>query len=217
MRSSRLLTVGPAFAIALCSVLGTAQRAHAQTQELPRQRSGYYLAFGLMGGASKAWRSGEPLDELGGGSAFGFRFGQMLTPHLGLGLRFDAGGGRAGPEQLTLASLALEGQWEFATNLSLRAGIGPALVALENPDDPFAEQKATFGAGYSLGLSWDWFPFGSASSSGGFAFTPLMSARFVPGRDATALTFLVGVEFTWWTGLPRDQLILPEDKAYAPR
>jgi len=217
MRSPRLLTLGPALAIALCGVLGAAQPAHAQTQELPRQRSGYYLALGLMGGTSKVWRSGEPLDELGGGSAFGFRFGQMLTRHLGLGLRFDAGGGRASDEQVNLVTLALEGQWEFAKNLSLRAGIGPAVVEIVNTVDTFEAQKGTFGAGYSLGLSWDLFPFGSASNSGGFAFTPLMSARFVPGREASALTFLVGVEFTWWTGLSRDQLILPEDKAYKPR
>jgi hypothetical protein len=216
MRSSRLLTLGVALAGALCW-LGAATRAHAQAQELPRQRSGYYLAFGLMGGVSQAWRDGEAVKELGAGSGFGHRFGQMLTRHLGLGLRLDAGGARAGDDRVTLGGLALEGQWEFATNLTLRCGVGPALVAIEDVRDEYEPQKGTFGAGYSLGLSWDWFPWGSKASSGGFAFTPVMSTRFVPGRNASALTFLVGVEFTWWTGLPRDQLILPEDKAYRPR
>jgi hypothetical protein len=42
-------------------------------------------------------------------------------------------------------------------------------------------------------------------------------ARLVPGDDMDAVIATFGLEFTYWTGLPKDQLDLPLDQAYSRR
>lgn len=189
--------------------------ASAQQQELPRRRSGYYIAPVLAAQFNKAWQE-DGVDPSAGGLAFGFRFGQMLTRHFGLGLRLNSGGGRSGDIDSSVALVGLEGQWEFATNLALRAGAGLGVATVKDNADPDAKLKGTVGAGWSLALSWDWFVAGP-NGNGGFAITPVVEARFVPGDEINALSAIFGIEFSYWTGLQRDQLILPEDQAYKPR
>jgi hypothetical protein len=38
--------------------------------------------------------------------------------------------------------------------------------------------------------------------------------RFLPGSTVSALVALVGVDLTFWTGLPRAQLQLPPGEAW---
>ena len=51
----------------------------------------------------------------------------------------------------------------------------------------------------------------------GFAITPVVQARFIPGEDIKSALALFGVELGWWSGLPRNQLELPDSEAYRPR
>ena len=213
MRSQALTSLAALLVLVGCCVCGS--RAQAQQAELPRPRSGYYLAAGLSGALNQAWQEDGP-DRLAGGTAFALRFGQMLTTHLGLGLRLSSGGARAGALQSQFVAIGLEGQWEFARHLALRAGAGLGIAVVKDTADPEAKQKGTVGGGYSLALSYDWFP-GGGHGSGGFAIMPVLEARLVPGSKVSALTGLFGLEFSYWTGLPRDELILPENEAYRPR
>ena len=64
-----------------------------------------------------------------------------------------------------------------------------------------------------LGLSYDWFPF-KRRLTGGFAVTPMVQARLIPGDDVKGMVFLFGVDLTWWTGLPNNQLDLPAAEAF---
>jgi hypothetical protein len=211
MRFSRLVI----FAILLACGTAHPALARAQSTEPPRPRAGYYVAFGLSGGAHRIAQD-DRSDELALGLANALRFGQMVTPHFGLGLRLDFGGGQAGERQASSVALAIEAQWEVATHLALLASIGPAVVALSNADDPAEDQDATYGAAYALGVSYDFF-IGVGQRSGGFALSPALGFRFVPGEEVSALSVVLGIEFTYFTGLPRDQLELPEDEAYRPR
>jgi hypothetical protein len=202
------------FVLCVAGFLGCACVARAQSLETPRPRSGYYLSFGMAGALNQAWRNSKRLHDLGFGTGSELRFGQLLTRHLGLGLRFGFGGATAGNEQATLGAFGLEGQWEFLPNFALRCGLGLGIATLLDKREIDAKQKGTVGAGYALGLSYDWFL--TTSRSGGFAISPALQARFVPGRQVSALTGFVGIELTYWTGLPRDQLALPESEAYQP-
>lgn len=182
--------------------------AHAQQPVQPRQRQGYYLSLGFSGTLTQMWPK-EGDNQHDAGLSNSLRFGEMVTEHFGLGLRI---GGNFG-SQLTV--IGLEGQWEFAPNFALRAGAGLGIAVMERAD-PNDKQKGTVGGGYSLGLSYDWF-IGVPTASGGFALTPALELRYVPGSKVSALAGLVGVSITYFTGLPRDQLVLPESEAYRPR
>jgi hypothetical protein len=184
--------------------------ARAQQQELPRKRSGYYVSGGLSGALTRWWVEDRD-DTWAGNTAASFRFGEMLTPHFGLGLRMGFA------LEAQLAVVGIEGQWEFVEHLAVRTGIGFGLaVAEKDPTDPDSEQRGTASAGYSVALSYDIFV-GVPTLSGGLSITPVVEARLVPGDGVGALTTLLGVELTYWTGRPRDQLKLPDSEAYRPR
>ena len=187
----------------------SAAPAFAQDLQLlqPRGRMGYYFSLNLGGGYREFWVDGHEHAK-GGTGVMTLAFGQMVTEHFGLGLRIGANLGSQ------LALIGLEGQWEFVPNLALRAGLGLGVASVEkDKSDPDAKQKGTVGGGYSLGLSYDWFLLESRTS-GGLALTPLIEARVVPGNDVSAVTGFIGLGITYWTGLPRRELVLPDKEAY---
>ena len=47
--------------------------------------------------------------------------------------------------------------------------------------------------------------------------TPGIRVRAVPSDTIDAFAVLAGVELSWWSGLPRNQLALPDAEAYARR
>jgi hypothetical protein len=196
-------------AAALAASAGTAR---AQTLETPRARQGYWVALGGFGAVNQAWREGERL-EVASGGAGNLRLGQLLTRRFGVGLVLDGGGTAKGARRAQLGGVAVEAQWELVHHLALRAAVGGSVVALNDLDDPDDGQRATWGSGYSLGLGWDWFP-SKSRLTGGLALTPVVQVRFTPGENASAVVGLIGLEIGWWTGLPRNQLELPESDAY---
>jgi hypothetical protein len=186
--------------------------ARAQTLlEEPRRRQGYYVSLGMAAAIDHNWKDGESLGTYNG-QLITLRLGQLVTRRFGLGLRFDGGSVKTGPLSAGLGGLGVEAQWEIVTNLSVHGTVGLGVVSLSDSRDPDAGLEGTVGAGYTLGLSYDWF-FGRRRS-GGFALTPTVSVRLVPGKDATALMGLIGLDLSYWTGLPREQLQLPPDEAW---
>jgi hypothetical protein len=186
--------------------------AAADLLETPRPRQGYYVAGGLFGAVSYAREDGETSDALNG-FAMGVRLGQLLTPRFGMGFYFDAGGaGGPNDESAALVSFGLGAQLELARNLALTGSVGLGIVSLSSPDDdPDEGARGVVGGAYSLGLAYDWFP--SPCDSGGVAITPTVQLRAVPG-DTDAFAAYLGVEVTWWTGLPRNQLDLDAKEAF---
>lgn len=208
-----------AMLVAAAVVAGGAPRARAAdgapqavVLELPRHRQGYYLTLGNYYLMTQNWEDGDSLG-MWSGTALSFRLGQMLTRRIGLGLQIDFGGASKGPENSSVFGLSLAGQFEIVHNLAVHGGVGLGVVQLTDDRDPDAELRGAVGSGYFLGVSYDWFPF-KRRLTGGFALSPMVQARVIPGSEVTSLVFLFGVDLTWWTGLPSNQLDLPPADAF---
>ncbi len=189
-----------------------AARAQAELLEPPRARQGYYLSAAFLSGASHNWDEDDSLGTWRS-SSFNLRLGQLLTPRIGLGLQFAFGASVDGPQAASTFGLGLETHYELVRNLAAHASIGLGVLQLTDDRDPDEPLRGTVGAEYVLGLSYAWYPF-TGRPSGGFSLTPTFQTRFIPGTSATGLTFLLGLEVAWWTGLPRNQLTLPDSEAY---
>jgi len=200
-----LLVAGVAFA--------RARPAAAQELEPPRPRQGYYVSLGLHGMTSQVSEKGE---SLGPWTGFGgtFRFGQLVTRRFGLGLSVEDGRTSGEGQKASIGALGLEASWELIRNLAVRGGVGIGFVNLHNPKDPDeSPTRGVTGSWYSLGVAYDFFP-SKKRLTGGPSITPTVQARFVPGGDTSAFVAYFGVELGWWTGLPKNQLELPESEAY---
>ena len=133
-----------------------------------------------------------------------------------MAIAVNVAGGKKGNKLSSLFGIGVEGQWEVAQNLAVRGDVGFGIVSIMDTVDKKAKTKGTYSAAYGLGLSYDWFPSGSRPS-GGWAITPLVQGRLVPGDSFTSVVGLIGVELSYWTGLPPNQLELPEAEAYQRR
>ena len=203
---------------------GTARAQDTQVELLkPKARQGYYLGGGPR--LLSLVVDDEDLGSLGGLFGFGvaFRFGQKVNEWFGLGLVLSGGGASNEDWSVGGGGLLLEAQlqpWQ-QTDLAFRLGIGVfgfgvsrVDSALETDDDP----EGTFGAVYTVGASYELFPWYSAADydSGGTAFSFFVEGQFSPGLGGvTSIGAIIGVEFTWWSGLNRNKLDLPVDAAFS--
>ena len=72
-----------------------------------------------------------------------------------------------------------------------------------------------YGAAYTLALTYDWFL--GNRRTGGWALTPGLRLRAVPSETVDAFAAWLGLEICYWSGLPRNQLALPDSEAYSSR
>ena len=96
--------------------------------------------------------------------------------------------------------------------LALNGGVGLGVLQLHDKRVMNEELRGAFGAEYSLGASYDFFPY-KKKLSGGLGLAPIVQVRFLPGDEATSIAVLFGLHVSWWTGLPRNQLDLPPGRA----
>jgi hypothetical protein len=185
--------------------------ARAQDLEAPRPRQGYYAAGGLHASLQHNRDDDGSLGTFRG-SALSLRLGQLLTPRFGLGFQLDLGGGSHGDDTASTIGLGLGGQVVLAPNLALHAVVGLGVVSITEKVGAEEELRGSYGSAYTVGLTYDWFP--RPCSSGGWAITPALQLRALPGDPIDSYTATIGVEITWWTGLPRNQLDLPPDRAF---
>lgn len=203
-----------AAAVLAVLVLGDGALASAQNLETPRQRQGYYVGLGAHSTFNHYREDGDGLGtQVGGGGSF--RLGQLLTRRLGLGLVFDVVNAGGDNQSITIIDIGVQGQVELMPNLALHGGVGMGIVILSSPDDEDGELRGLYGAAYTIGLSYDWFP--GSRRTGGWAITPGVQLRWVPDEIDDSVSMMLGVELTYWSGLPRGQLDLPNDEAYVKR
>lgn len=190
--------------------LSTATANAEDLLEKPRDRQGYYLALGLR---STVLYSQEDGDGLGPWNGFTTRIalGQLFTERFGAGLTIDFGGASGDGQTASMFGLGMAGQAELFENFAAHASVGFGVVSLDDPDEDEGTRGAV-GAMYTLGISYDWFPW--SGGTGGFSLTPSLELRAVPSNDVDAYIALIGLNFSYWTGLPRNQLELPPDKAF---
>jgi hypothetical protein len=195
---------------AVCATLAAPARAQSLLEE-PRSRQGYYASLGLALAVDHNWQDGESQGTLAA-QLFSLRLGQLLTRRFGLGLLIDGGGGRKDSRRATMFALGLEAQWELARDIAVHGAAGLAAVGVKDESDPDAKLEGPAGAGYTAWLSYDWFL--GTRRSGGWALTPVAGARLVPSGGDVALVGLIGLQLTYWTGLRREQLLLPPNEAW---
>lgn len=202
---SALLAIGP-----------RAARAQALDLEPPRRRQGYYLSFGIYGAASEAIEKGDSLGPwIGYGQAV--RAGQLITRRFSLGIAYEGSATSGSGQKSGSTALALEAGFAIAGNLALRGGVGVGFMQLKNPNDPTESGLRGAGGSYfALGASYDLFV-GQKRLTGGLALTPVVEARYIPGSDTTGIIMFVGVDLSYWTGLPLNQLDLPPSEAWRKR
>lgn len=205
------------------AALAASATAGAQTLELrkPAARQGYYIGGGL-----RSFSGGGHADHVGAlGLMFGFggvfRFGQMTNDWLGLGLTLGGGGSSNKEWVLGGGNLSLEVQIKPLTDydLAVRGSIGLGAFGLARVDpDRAREDDPTGGLGaqYTIGASYDLFPFYEKDQfkSGGFAFSGFAELSFLPTSEIWSLNFIVGLETTYWFGLGKNKLELPPEEAF---
>lgn len=217
MRANVIVTT--LLAAVAASSVASAQEAVTLREPAPRQ--GYYI-----GGGTRLLMGGGATDKVGGlGPMFGFggvfRFGQMATDWLGLGLVLGGGSSFNGTWGAGGGHLSVEAQVKPLAeyDLALRGSIGLGAFGLsrvkpedEREDDP----SGGLGAQYTLGASYDLFPFYKEGTykSGGFAFTGFAEVALLPTSEVWTMNFVIGIEVTYWFGLRKDRLELPPDEAF---
>ena len=212
-KPGRAALCGLAVAAALA---GGGRAAQAQVLEKPQHRQGYYFSFGVYGAATQAFEKGDTLGPWPGYGT-GLRAGQLVTRRLSLGFGIESAATRGDGQKGTSTALTVEAGFAVAGNLALRGGAGIGFLRLQNPGDPTeSATRGVTGAYFALGASYDLFV-GQKRPSGGLALTPVVEARLIPGGDTSGLIMFVGVDLSYWTGLPSNQLDLPPGEAWRVR
>ncbi len=201
--------------LALAAVIWFPQPLAAQELELtpPAARQGYFIGGGVTSVFNSNFRTTD--DDTGNltGGAGHVRLGQMTTDWLGFGLQIGGGGASAGNFSTGYGGLMLDVQLVPFDHLGIHLGVGAGGLSLTDTESDSDELEGTGGGYYSVGLTYDWFPFYD-SGSGGLSVTPIAQFQYMPGTifDATMLTF--GLEILWWSGLPNNKLLFPDGEGY---
>lgn len=180
------------------------------TQELkaPQPRQGYYFSGGLYGAATLSREREQWLGPWEGFAGM-VRAGQRVTEHLGLGLAFEGGRTYGNGQTATATAFSLESSWFFGQHWTARAGVGVGFLHLHDPGRlNESTTRGPAGSWWSAGTSYERL-LTSRSRSGGVSLGPSIQARVVAGNGATGMNVYLGVEGTFWTGLPPDQLASP--------
>jgi hypothetical protein len=188
---------------------------------LPRAKQGYYLGGGFRTGA--LFVSSPDIEDVGSFTGLGLnlRFGEMVTPWLGFGGVARFFGGSNDDFDTGLGSLGIEAQalpWS-GIDLALRSSLGPFFQSVSRRDSSLVREDDPdqgFGAAVTAGVSFDWFPFydRQGTSSGGFGFSTYLDGEFLIGEDFDSAGVFLGIEVTYFFGLPKNKLQLPIEEAF---
>ena len=196
-RRGQLVLAGVVLAMAV------GRGAAAQTLRDPEARQGFYVSAGAGAHALAAWDKGQR-DGTAAGLAFTLHAGEMLTARWGLGLGVEAGTAARAGIATGVFGLTLEAQAAVWRHLAVRAGVGMGAASAKDPLRAGDETHGTYGSLLTAGLGYD--AFFTRRPSGGWAVTPALQLRAVPGGDVSALAAVLTVSLSWWSGLPAREL-----------
>lgn len=189
--------------LALAIVLGAARAASGQTLRDPEARQGFYISAGGGLAAVAAWDKGQR-DATAAGPAVTIHLGEMLTDRWGLGLAIEDASASHQGIATGVAGLTLEAQARLWGHLAAHAGIGMGGASAKDPARVGDESHGTYGTLLTAALSDDLFF--TSRRSGGWAVTPALGLRAVPGGDVSGLAGVFTLSITWWSGLPAREL-----------
>ena len=185
--------------------------------ERPAPDQGYYFGVAVEGMFAKIIDDGDTVPTLGGWS-LALRTGQSINEWLDLGVGFQAGpfsgqDNRAG----YLVAFGLECGLRPYDAWLIRAGLGVGGYDVDPPTNS-TNGASAYGMATSLAVGYTFHPFASKGDSGGWELVPLLQVRAIePVEDDTLYSVGIALEVTWWGGLPKHQLELTLDEAFAPR
>jgi hypothetical protein len=198
-------------AVWLLTAVGT---ANAQELSPPRPHQGYYIGLGAYGVA------GAHHDRVDGwtGAMFGpggsLRMGEALLPWLDLGIGFAASGIYDEQYVALVGHVSLEVQVRPVEPLFVRASVGFGFTDFTRRESGVDKPLGRIGGSYGVAVGWDFYPAHDEGDSGGLAISPVVWFEAGPSDEFTTLAGGIGIEISWWTGLPREQLDLPVDEAF---
>jgi hypothetical protein len=186
----------------------------AQTLTKPGPRQGYYVGLG-----AEALVNGIYTDDPGwvgphAGPYGALHVGQGILDTLALGLHIGAGVAYSKDRQLILGNVSFEAKWSFYKNLFVRPSIGFGFVDITRRKKGIDKVYSDIGGQYHLAAGYDFFPFHKKGKSGGVAVTPFVWGSYSNATNLHSVTGGIGLEITFWTGLPKNQLELTGDAAY---
>lgn len=210
--------------VALLALLAQ-RRAHAQSEqpeteaqrvrlEDPRPNQGHFIALGVHGLSAMAFDSSRGRRDPTFGQGFSLRLGESVTDWLSLSLAF-ALGTTYGKERdaLTLGRFGVTSEWYLSQRLFFQAGFGATNGQGPDPEDHDVS-RGRYGDVYLAGVGYHLY-ITDSQRSGGWTFTPIVTAEVGPDSKFTTTALWLGVELAWWNGLSRDKLNLPTPKAYS--
>jgi len=201
--------IGLAIGLGLVATLLLAQTAHAQLLETPRGRQGYWLGV-AVGGAGASLTEKAKGTRFLAGSGFTLRLGELVTRRLGLGLLLEWASIQKGSDKGGVGVLGVEGSYNPWRNLSVKSTAGFGVIMLTDDQAKDDTLRGGAGATVSLGVAYDFYPW-RKRLTGGWALTPTVDARYFPDGDIHGFSVLAGLQITYWSGLHRNHLILPEE------
>lgn len=180
----------------------------------PRPNQGHFIAFGFHGLGAMAFDENRGTRAPTFGQGFSLRLGESLTDWLNLSLAFALGSTRGDKsDAFTLGRFGVTSQWYFTNRLFAQAGFGATNGQGADPDDHDLN-RGRYGDVCLTGLGYDFY-LSDSQQSGGWVFTPMLTAEVGPDSKFTTTALWIGVELGYFTGLSRDKLSLPVPKAYA--
>ncbi|HLK91340.1 MAG TPA: hypothetical protein VKZ18_15690 [Polyangia bacterium] len=195
------------FALVIAALaLGWGRGGQSQTLRAPEARQGFYVSAGAGANAIVASDKGQR-DGAAVGLAYTLHFGEMLTDRWGLGLAIEGGSAARSGITTGIAGLTLEAQARLLRHLAAHVGAGVGGASAKDPSRVGDESHGTYGSLLTAGLSYDAFVV--RRPSGGWAITPALGLRAVPGGDVGALAGVVSLSVSWWSGLPARELRAP--------
>jgi hypothetical protein len=179
----------------------------------PRPNQGQFVSLGVFSAGALGFDAERPNRSLTPGLGGSLRFGGSVTDWLDLGLSATFGQTfGAENDQLGFGRLSLHSQWYLDPHWFARLDVGAGSVAGQDPYDPKYD-RGGYSEVYSVGLGHDLF-LSPATQSGGWVLSPVLGVDITPADDLTAVVGWVGIEVSYWTGLDKDKLRLPVDRAY---
>lgn len=183
------------------------------TLEPPRPSQGHYVGLMLAGVTAMAWDDDRGYRAPSFGVVGNLRLGQSVTRWLDLGIVFSFGQTFGDPARsLKYGGLRVQAQLYPVSRVFVRTGFGFLSAKGQDPNDD-AFVRRSFGSVLELGIGAHLF-LSDRNESGGWVLSPVFSAEVGPDPGLTTLTLALGLELSWWSGLRRDQLDLPIDRAY---